>query len=216
MSAPLIARITGGFLLVFGIAGFAPGISTAAPFEAPVLALDMVYRFVFGMFATNAAHAALDILLGLLAFFAARSFGGAIAWCRVVGWWSVVLVIFGSIPLTNTLFGSCAALRPRSLAQCARRARDAIRRPRPRLATRTASAGVIRRRAARARSMCRGALSTPLPGRAQLHAMIHAIGTLYSPMCSRSMPYHVKRQHASAAQYAEHHRKLRVARRANR
>ena len=105
MSAPLIARITGGFLLVFGIAGFAPGISTAAPFEAPVLALDMVYRFVFGMFATNAAHAALDILLGLLAFFAARSFGGAIAWCRVVGWWSVVLVIFGSIPLTDTLFG---------------------------------------------------------------------------------------------------------------
>ncbi len=105
MSAPLIARITGGFLFVLGVGGFAPWISPPAPFDAPVLALGVFYRLAFGMFATNAAHSILDILLGLVAIFAARSFAGAIAWCRVAGWWSLILAFFGLIPVTNTFFG---------------------------------------------------------------------------------------------------------------
>lgn len=105
MSAPLLARIAGAFLILFGIAGFVPWIAPPAPFDAPVLSIDFSYRMLAGIFAVNGSSNVVDILLGLCALLAARSFDGAVIWFRIVGWWSLMLLFFGLIPITNTLFG---------------------------------------------------------------------------------------------------------------
>ena len=105
MSAPLLARITGAFFILFGIAGFVPWIAPAAPFDAPVLSLDAGYRILGGVFPVNAVSNGVDILFGICGLLAARSFEGAVVWSRITAWWMLALLFFGLIPITNTLFG---------------------------------------------------------------------------------------------------------------
>ncbi len=107
MSAPLIARILGLLFLIAGIAGLLPWTAQAAPLDAPVITLDTFYRFIFGVFPSNAAHDALEILFGIWGLIAAIAFGSAVFYCRIVTWVYVVLAVFGALPLfaTYTLFG---------------------------------------------------------------------------------------------------------------
>lgn len=108
MNAPLIARIFGVLFLLAGAAGFAPWsqIAMPAPDVADVITLDQFYRFLFGVFPVNIAHDALHIFLGLWGLLAASRFGWAVAYCRFVAVLYFFLVIFGMIPITNTLFGA--------------------------------------------------------------------------------------------------------------
>ena len=108
MSAPLIARILGLLFLIAGIAGLLPWTASAAPVDAPVITLDAFYRFIFGVFPSNAAYDALNILFGAGGLIAAITFGGAVFYCRVVTWVFVLLAILGALPFfaTYTLFGA--------------------------------------------------------------------------------------------------------------
>ena len=105
MNAPLIARILGFVLLVFGVAGFVPWIAPAAPFDAPVITLDAAYRLLFGIFALNVAHDVLHLFFGIWGVVASLRFKSAVLYLRIVTWVYLIVVLLGVIPITNTLFG---------------------------------------------------------------------------------------------------------------
>ena len=105
MNAPVIARVFGILFLLTGIAGFLPWFAPAAPPDAPVVSLDLMYRMLFGIFPVNVAHNAVHVIFGLWGLAAAGSFKGGVFYCRCVMWIYLLLVIFGIIPLMNTLFG---------------------------------------------------------------------------------------------------------------
>ncbi|HTV92797.1 MAG TPA: DUF4383 domain-containing protein [Verrucomicrobiae bacterium] len=105
MNAPLIARILGFVFLVFGVAGFVPWIAPAAPFDAPVVTLDVAYRVLFGLFALNVAHDVLHLFFGIWGVVASLRFKSAVLYLRIVTWVYLIVVLLGVIPITNTLFG---------------------------------------------------------------------------------------------------------------
>jgi hypothetical protein len=105
MNAPVIARIFGLLFLVAGVAGFLPWVAPNAPFDARVVTWDTYYRMLFGIFPVNVAHDALHLLFGVWGLAAAVNFKAAVFYCRAVTWIYLVLVIFGIIPILNTLFG---------------------------------------------------------------------------------------------------------------
>ena len=108
MNAPTIARILGLLFLIAGIAGLVPWTAPAAPPEAPVLSLDLFYRYIFGIFPANGAEDALRLLFGIWGLIAAIGFGSAVVYCRIVTWVSLVLVMLGAVPVfaLYTLFGA--------------------------------------------------------------------------------------------------------------
>jgi len=105
MNASVIARILGALFIVAGIAGFLPWVAPAAPFDARVVTWDAQYRMLFGLFPVNIGHDAVHLLLGIWGLAAGARFGAAVFYCRVVTWFYLVLVVFGVIPLMNTLLG---------------------------------------------------------------------------------------------------------------
>jgi hypothetical protein len=105
MNAPIIARIIGALFLIAGVAGFLPWVAPLAPFDAPVVTWDTAYRMLFGIFPVNVAHDGVHILFGLWGLSAGGSFKGGVFYCRAVTWIYLILVIFGAIPILNTLFG---------------------------------------------------------------------------------------------------------------
>jgi len=105
MNAPVIARIFGLLFLVAGIAGFIPWVSPNAPLDARVVTWDAQYRMLFTLFPVNLGHDVIHLLFGLWGLAAAAKFKSAVIYCRVVMWIYIVLVVFGLIPLLNTLFG---------------------------------------------------------------------------------------------------------------
>ena len=108
MNAPTIARILGLLFLIAGITGFLPWTATAAPLDAPVITLDAFYRFIAGVFPSNAATDAVDLLFGVWGLVAAMSFGSARLYCRIVTWVYAILFVLGALPVfaLYTLFGA--------------------------------------------------------------------------------------------------------------
>lgn len=105
MNAPLIARILGALLLIVGIAGFLPYVTAPVPYDAQVVTLHHDYGMLAYLFPVNAVHDGLHIFFGLWGLVAARKFAKAVTYCRVVTWVYAVLIVLGSIPITDTLFG---------------------------------------------------------------------------------------------------------------
>jgi hypothetical protein len=105
MNAPAIARVLGLLFLVVGAAGFVPWISPAMPPDAPVIALDSLYRNTANVLPTNEALDIIYALLGIWGFLSGLRFTNAVRYCRSLMWIALVLVVLGSIPITNTIFG---------------------------------------------------------------------------------------------------------------
>lgn len=105
MKAPLIARVLGLLFLVAGVAGLLPWVAPAAPFDAPVITLDIAYRMLFGFFPVNVAHDGLHLLFGIWGVVASLRFKPSLLYCRSVAWIYLFVVILGIIPITSTLFG---------------------------------------------------------------------------------------------------------------
>jgi hypothetical protein len=108
MNAPMVARILGLLFLVAGIAGFVPWIAPAAPLDAPVITLDGLYRFIFGIFPANVTTDIVHVFLGACGLIAAARFGTAAAYCRFITWFCLILTVLGALPVfaTYTLFGA--------------------------------------------------------------------------------------------------------------
>ena len=110
MNAPTIARILGVLFLLAGIAAFVPWLSPAYPAfapDAPVITLDLWYRFVATLFPVNVVHTGLHIFFGLWGLLAALRFGSAVFYCRTVALAYLILAILGALPVFafQTLFG---------------------------------------------------------------------------------------------------------------
>jgi Domain of unknown function (DUF4383) len=105
MNAPLIARVLGLLFIAVAVAGLLPWIAPPAPFDAPVVTLDMQYRMLFGIFPLNLGHDLVHLIFGAWGVVASLRFTGAVLYLRSVAWIYLVLVILGAIPIMNTLFG---------------------------------------------------------------------------------------------------------------
>ncbi len=177
MNAPTLARILGSLFFVAGIAGFLPWTAVAAPPDAPVISLDVLYRFIGGVLPVNAAVDALYLIFGVWGAIAAIRFGSAVAYCRIVTWFYLPLVVLGALPVFAfyTLFGAApifgwdVALHASHCCRCrVWRLRSCFDTPR--------SYAAIGSRSLQPPSRIFSAVSA---ARA-LHAMIHATGTLKS------------------------------------
>lgn len=103
MSIQTFARIYGIAFLVVGIAGFIPGLTQ--PHDHPELAVEAGSGMLFGLFPVNALHNLVHLVFGAWGLFAARSFGAARSYARVVAIVYALLTLLGLIPATNTIFG---------------------------------------------------------------------------------------------------------------
>ena len=92
-----------GFLL-FGVAGFIPGLTTAEP---PVhhLAVDAGHGRLLGLFPVNVLHNIVHLLFGAWGIAAYRSFPAARTYARSVGVIYIAFAVMGLIPVLNTTFG---------------------------------------------------------------------------------------------------------------
>jgi hypothetical protein len=106
MKAPGFARIIGVLYLFLGALGFAPWATSPMPMGAEYVILDNHYGLIFGAFPVNAAHDFIHILVGGWGILASFGFKGSVFYLRVVACVSLLLVVLGAIPLTNTLFGA--------------------------------------------------------------------------------------------------------------
>jgi hypothetical protein len=105
MKAPLIARILGLLFIVAAIAGFVPWFAPNPPPDAQVVTLDAAYRMLFAVFPVNMVHDLLHLIFGVWGVVASYRFNAAVFYLRSVAWIYLILVIFGAIPILNTLFG---------------------------------------------------------------------------------------------------------------
>ena len=106
MKAPAIARLLGVAFLFAGALGLAPFATPPAPLTAEYINLDANYGMLFGVFPVNAALDVLYIILGGLGVIASFDFKRAVIYLRVTTILCLVLVVLGTIPITNTLFGA--------------------------------------------------------------------------------------------------------------
>jgi hypothetical protein len=106
MKAPLLARALGAAFLLVGILSVVPFAMRPAGQLDEYITLSTSYGFVFGLFPVNALHDAFHAAAGLWGIAASFNFRSAVRYCRAVTWIYAVLVVLGSIPITNTLFGA--------------------------------------------------------------------------------------------------------------
>jgi hypothetical protein len=97
------ARIFGIVFLIVGIGGFIPGVTQ--PHDHPNLAVEAASGMELGLFPVNALHNLVHVAFGIWGLLAARSFGTARTYARVVAIAYALLAILGLIPATNTTFG---------------------------------------------------------------------------------------------------------------
>ncbi len=107
MSAPLIARFLGLLFAVIGVLGLLPWTSPAAPFDAPVVSIEIQYRLIAGIFPANLASDVFYLVFALWGLLAGGRWNAAIWYLRVMTWVFLVIALFGVIPYfpLYTLFG---------------------------------------------------------------------------------------------------------------
>jgi len=106
MKAPAFSRLFGVIFLLVGALGFAPWATPPAPLGAEYLTLGNGYGLIFGIFAVNGAHDLLHILIGGWGVLASFGFKPSVIYLRFLAVFYLLLVVLGSIPITNTLFGA--------------------------------------------------------------------------------------------------------------
>ena len=105
MKAPLIARVLGIAFLLAGILGFVPWITVPAASTDEYVTIGANYGMLVALFPVNVVHDALHVVFGAWGLFASGSFAASVRYCKWITWIYMTLVVLGSIPITNTLFG---------------------------------------------------------------------------------------------------------------
>jgi hypothetical protein len=107
----IFALSIGLIFLLLGIAGFIPAFMTLpssapyTPVDAPRLAFDAGYGYVFGLFPTNFFHNAVHLAVGLLGIAASTSLSGAVVFNQGFAISYAAIALMGLLPATNTTFG---------------------------------------------------------------------------------------------------------------
>ena len=106
MNARTVSFVFGIVFMLIGIAGFVPGALHAPPAEAPALAVDSGYGYLFGLFPVNVLHNLVHLAFGIWGLLAFRSGGSAVGYLRSVAVIYGLLTVLGLIPGLNTTFGA--------------------------------------------------------------------------------------------------------------
>jgi hypothetical protein len=104
MKIRYFALVFGIYHLAFGVLGFIPALNPL-PADAPPMAVDASYGYLFSLFPTNIVHNILKLALGVWGIIAYRSLEGSVSFSRGNAIILAVIAIFGLIPGLNTIFG---------------------------------------------------------------------------------------------------------------
>jgi hypothetical protein len=96
--------VAGAIYTLVGIAGFVPGL-LQPPVDAPDLAVDAGYGYLFGLFPVNVVHNLVHLGLGVWGLAASRLVRAAVTYAATLAIVYGALAIMGLIPGLDTLFG---------------------------------------------------------------------------------------------------------------
>ena len=99
------ALIIGIVYLAVGVIGFIPGLSNAAPQEAPSMHVNFDYNYLAGLFPINVLHNIVHLLIGVAGIAMSRQFLSARLFSRGLAVLYGLLAVMGTIPGLNTVFG---------------------------------------------------------------------------------------------------------------
>lgn len=113
MGTRYFALIVGIVYVVVAILGFVPGLTTPPPADAPSLAINSSYGYIFGLFAVNIVHTLIHLIVGIWGILAFRSFAAARTFSRTIAIVFAILTIMGLIPgALATTFGLAPLFGP--------------------------------------------------------------------------------------------------------
>jgi hypothetical protein len=104
MSTRNFAIVLGVIYIVVGVLGFVPPLLTSRA-DAPSLALDQAYGYLFGLFPVNILHSLVHLGVGVWGVLAARTLAAARTYAAAVAVIFGVLTVMGLVPRLNTAFG---------------------------------------------------------------------------------------------------------------
>ena len=104
MSTRNFAMVAGVVYIVVGVLGFAPPLLTR-PADAPPLAVDQGYGYLFGLFPVNILHSLVHLGVGVWGVLVARTLAAARTYAVSLAVIFGVLTVMGFIPRLNTVFG---------------------------------------------------------------------------------------------------------------
>lgn len=99
------ALVIGIVYTLIGLLGFVPGMLQAPVGDAPNLAVESGYGYLFGLFPINILHNIVHLIVGVLGIVAYRSFAAARGYSRGLAIFYGLLAIMGLFPVLNTTFG---------------------------------------------------------------------------------------------------------------
>jgi uncharacterized protein DUF4383 len=104
MTTRNFAMVAGVIYIVVGVLGFVPRLLTS-PADAPPLALDRGYGYLFGLFPVNILHSLVHLGIGVWGVVAARTLAAARTYAASLAIIFGVLTVLGLVPRLNTVFG---------------------------------------------------------------------------------------------------------------
>ena len=104
MNTRNFAMVLGAVYIVVGILGFVRPLLTA-PADAPPLAVDQAYGYLFGLFPVNILHNLVHLGVGVWGVLVARTLAAARTYAVSLAVIFGVLTVMGFIPRLNTVFG---------------------------------------------------------------------------------------------------------------
>jgi hypothetical protein len=106
MNTRNFAIVAGVIYIIIGVLGFVPRFLTA-PADAPPLAVDRAYGYLFGLFPVNIVHSLVHLGIGIWGVIAARTatLSAARTYAASLAIIFAVLTVLGLIPGLNTVFG---------------------------------------------------------------------------------------------------------------
>ena len=105
MTARTVALAIGIVFVFIGLLGFFPGVVSVPTADAPTLAADTGYGYLFGLFPVNVLLNVLHIVIGIWAVNASRTLSQSMSIARGLAILFGVLAVMGTLPWTATAFG---------------------------------------------------------------------------------------------------------------
>jgi hypothetical protein len=106
MAIRYFAIAAGVVYVLVGLAGFVPGINMPGPPNAPDIAVDSFYGYVFGLFPVNLLHNLVHIAIGAWGIWGyTNGIPGSRTFARGLTIVYGVLAVMGLFPVLNTTFG---------------------------------------------------------------------------------------------------------------
>ena len=105
MTTRYFALTIGIVYLFLGTLGFFSGMVAEPLIDAPPMAADTGYGYLFGLFPVNVLHNVVHLTVGILGLIAYRGLAQSIRFARGLAMTFAVLAVLGVLPWASTAFG---------------------------------------------------------------------------------------------------------------